>query len=106
MCASDRTTPIASLRSAPQGGEGSRDSRLRKLAGDRLTQAMGAVRNAVESRLFAAQADADNLADAARAEIKAAAALDTKFEFNRAALRGADLMLTLAEAAWTGALRV
>jgi ATP-dependent helicase HepA len=77
-------------------------TRLKKLGGDRLNHAMVAVRNEVESRLFAAQADADNLAYAARAEINAAAALDSKLEFNRAAQRGAALALTLAEAAWVG----
>ncbi len=77
-------------------------TRLRKLGGDCLNQAMVAVRNAVESRLFAAQADADNLADATRADVNAAAALDPKLEFNRAAQRGAALALALAEAAWAG----
>lgn len=77
-------------------------ARLRKTGGDCLTQAMGAIRNAVEARLFTAQVDAENLAAAARAEINAAAALDSKLEFNRAAQRGAALALSLAEAAWAG----
>jgi len=94
-----RRSPLSDGRL--KAAKGAASSRLRKLAGDRLTQAMGAVRNAVEGRLFAAQADADNLAAAARAEINAAAALDSKFEFNRATQRGAALALTLAEAAWT-----
>jgi hypothetical protein len=73
---------------------------LTKLGDECLGKATLAVRRAVHSRLFAAKADADNLTDAARAEIKAASALDTKLEFNRAALRGANLMLTLAECVW------
>jgi ATP-dependent helicase HepA len=73
---------------------------LAKLGNECLGQSTLAIRRAVENRMFAAQADADNLAEAARAEIKAVAALDTKLEFNRAAVRGADLMLTLAECAW------
>jgi hypothetical protein len=95
-----RRSPLSDERL--KAAKGAATSRLRKLGGDCLTQAMGAVRNAVESRLFAAQADADNLAAAARAEINAAAALDSKFEFNRAVQRGAALALTLAEAAWAG----
>lgn len=73
---------------------------LTKLGNECLGKATLAVRRAVEYRLFVAKADADNLTEAARAEIKAAATLDTKLEFNRAAVRGADLMLTLAERAW------
>lgn len=73
---------------------------LTKLGNESLGLATLAVRRTVESRLFAAKADADNLADAARAEIKVAATLDASLEFNRAAVRGADLMLTLAECAW------
>lgn len=78
----------------------SRLHQLAKLGNEGLGQSTLAIRRAVENRLFAVQADADNLAEAARAEIKAAAALDTKLEFNRAAVRGADVMLTLAERAW------
>jgi|HubBroStandDraft_1064217.scaffolds.fasta_scaffold00060_40 ATP-dependent helicase HepA len=70
---------------------------LTKLGSESLAQSTLAIRRAVGNRLFALQADADNLAQAARAEIKAAAALDIKLEFNRAAVRGADLMLALAE---------
>ena len=95
-----RRSPLSDVRLL--AAKAAASTRLRKLAGDRLIQAMGAVRNAVESRLFAAQAEADNLAAAARAEINAAAALDSKFEFNRATQRGVGLALTLAEAAWTG----
>jgi hypothetical protein len=73
---------------------------LTKQGNECLGQATLAIRRAVENRLFAARADADNLTDAARAEIRAASALDTKLEFNRAAVRGADLMLTLAECVW------
>ncbi len=73
---------------------------LTKLGNESLGQAMLAVRRAIESRLFAAKADADNLTEAAFAEIKAAATLDSKLEFNRAAVRGANLMLALAECAW------
>jgi hypothetical protein len=75
-------------------------NQLRKLGEKSLGQSKQAVRQAVARRLFAARADADNFAEAARAEIKAAAALDTKLEFNRAAVRGAELMLSLAERAW------
>ncbi len=59
---------------------------------------MTAVRAEVESRLFIAKADADNLAEAARAEMAVAQMLDPKLEFNRAAQRGAVLALELAEA--------
>jgi ATP-dependent helicase HepA len=72
---------------------------LAKLGNENLGQFTLAIRRALENRLFAARADADNLAEAARAEIKAAAALDNTLEFNRAAVRGADLMLMLAERA-------
>jgi hypothetical protein len=75
-------------------------SQLTVLGRASLRQSTRAVRQAVEQRLFAAMADADNLADAARAELKAAAGLDAKLEFNRAAVRGAELMLTLTEGAW------
>lgn len=64
------------------------------------SKSMRAVRQAVEQRIFAAKADAENLAEASRAELKVAAGLDAKLEFNRAAVRGAELMLTLAEGAW------
>jgi hypothetical protein len=77
-------------------------NRLRKLRGDHLAQALRAVRDAVQSRLFAAQADAVNLSDAARVEATVADALDSKHEFNKAAQRGAALALTLAQANWTG----
>lgn len=73
---------------------------LTAIGGECLARAQHAIRRAVPSRLFAAQADADNLTAAARAEIKVTAALDSKLEFNRAAVRGADLMLTLSEQAW------
>ncbi|MGO8546125.1 helicase-related protein [Rhizobium ruizarguesonis] len=75
-------------------------TQLAKQGNDTLGQAALAIRRAVEKRIFAAKADADNLADAARAEIKAAGALDSKLEFNRAAVRGAELTLMLAERAW------
>lgn len=67
--------------------------------GESLGRAAQAIRRAVPPRLFAAQADADNLAAAAEAEIKVAAALDSRLEFNRAAVRGAELMLALSERA-------
>jgi hypothetical protein len=73
---------------------------LTKLGNEILGQSTQAIRHSVKGRLFAAKADADNLADAARAELKAAQALDSRLEFNRAALRGAELMLTLAERVW------
>lgn len=73
---------------------------LTKLGGESVGQSTLAIRRAVGNRLFAAQAEAENLAEAASAEIKAAAALDTKLEFNRAAVRGANLMLTLGESVW------
>jgi superfamily II DNA or RNA helicase len=67
-----------------------------KLGREMLGQATLNVRRAVENRLFSAKADAENYAQAAQAEIKAAMARDNKFEFNRAAVRGAELALTLA----------
>jgi ATP-dependent helicase HepA len=77
-------------------------NRLNKLGLDCLRQATGAVRREVGGRLFAAQADADNAVNAARAEFAVALALDAKHEFNKAAQRGATLSLNLAEAAWVG----
>ncbi len=73
---------------------------LTRVGGEILGRSALAIHQAVESRIFATRADAENIADAARAEIKAAAGLDSKLEFNRAAVRGADLMLMLAERAW------
>jgi hypothetical protein len=67
-------------------------------------QTLAAVRRSVGTRLFAAQADADNLADAARAEVKATELLEVPTEIKRAAIRGADLMLELTEAAWRARL--
>ncbi len=81
------------------------DNRIRKLGGDCLAQAMTAVRNEVEKRLFAAQADADNLAAAARAELAAAQAQDTIPEIKRAAERGAALALALADSVWAERVR-
>ncbi len=83
-----------------KAARGTAFSHLRKRGNERLAQASAAVRNAIERRHFAAHADAGNSANAARAEIKAAAMLDSKFEFNRAAQRGAALTLALAESAW------
>lgn len=54
--------------------------------------------------MFGAQADSDNLIAAARAEIKVAMALDSRLVFNRAAVRGAELMLALSEHAWQARL--
>lgn len=73
---------------------------LNKRASASLGHATLAIRRAIEKRIFAAKADAENLAEAARAEIKAASALDAKLEFNRAAVRGAELALALADRAW------
>lgn len=73
---------------------------LNRVGGEYFARALAAVRQSVGARLFAAQADADNLADAARAEIKAAELLEAPTEIKRAAKRGADLMLQLTEAAW------
>ena len=72
---------------------------LKGMGGEYLGRSQLAVRRAVPARLFAAQADADNLIAAARAEIKVAKALDSKLEFNRAIVRGAELMLALSEQA-------
>jgi hypothetical protein len=77
-------------------------NRLNKLGLDCLRQATGTVRREVGGRLFAAQADADNAVNAARAEFAVALALDAKHEFNKATQRGATLSLNLAEAAWVG----
>jgi hypothetical protein len=73
---------------------------LNAMGNETLRRAIQAVRSAVPHRRFAAQADAHYLAAAAAAEIKVAAALDTALEFNRAALRGIELMATLSEQAW------
>lgn len=80
-------------------------TQLKRLAGDCLAQAVTAVRNAVQRRLFVAQADADNLAAAARSELAVAEALDAKHEFNKAAQRGATLALALAESVWAERVR-
>jgi ATP-dependent helicase HepA len=77
---------------------------LMALGSESLGRTAQAVRRAVPYRRFASKADADNLAAAAAAEIKAVGALDTKLEFNRAALRGAELMAALCERAWQGRL--
>jgi ATP-dependent helicase HepA len=77
---------------------------LTRLGGICVGQALAAVRRSVGTRLFAAQADADNLADAARAEVKAAELLEVPTEIKRAAIRGAELMLELTEAAWRARL--
>jgi hypothetical protein len=77
---------------------------LTAMGGELLSRAALSVRRAVPHRRFAAQADAGNLAAAAAAEVKVAGTLDTKLEFNRAALRGAELMATLSERAWQGRL--
>lgn len=68
-------------------------------------RAVAAVRHSVGARLFAARADADNLADAARAEVKLAEMLEAPAEIKRAARRGADLMLELTEAAWNARVK-
>jgi hypothetical protein len=77
---------------------------LTTLGSETLSRAAQAVRRAVPHRRFAAQADANFLAAAAAAEVRVAGALDTKLEFNRAALRGAELMADLSERAWQGRL--
>lgn len=77
---------------------------LKIKGGECVVRAQLAVHSALPARLFAAQADADNLITAAQSEIKAAAALDTKLEFNRAIVRGAELMLALSEQAWQARL--
>lgn len=73
-------------------------NRLQALAQDHLSRATTCLRKEVKARLFAAQADAENLVSAAQAELAATAALDSKFEFNRATQRGAALMLEMAQA--------
>jgi hypothetical protein len=55
----------------------------------------------LDNRLYAVEADIENLIAAAKAEITAAASLDAKLEFNRAIQRGADLRLALTEKAGT-----
>lgn len=77
---------------------------LTAIASERLGRTAQAIRRGVQLRRFTAQADADNLSAAAAAEIKAATTLDTNLEFNRATLRGAELMATLSERAWQGRL--
>lgn len=73
---------------------------LTRIGSEHFGRALGTVQKSVGARMFAAQADADNLIDAARAEIKAAELLEVPAEIKRAARRGADLMLELTEAAW------
>ncbi|MGE0677731.1 helicase-related protein [Pseudolabrys sp.] len=75
------------------------DNRLQQLGRDGLNRTLTALRGAFESRLFAVQADIENLTAAAKAEITAAASLDAKLEFNRAIQRGAALRLELTERA-------
>jgi ATP-dependent helicase HepA len=74
--------------------------RLRNLGDECVAAAKEAIRNQVQRRMFAAQADAENLVNAAQAEMVMAEALDQQHEFNRAALRGAKLALSLAETIW------
>ncbi len=88
--------PQAQLRAARNAAI----RQIAKLGGGALGRSRLAIRHAVQSRLFAAQVDSKNLEDAARAEITVVAALDSKHEFNRAAVRGAYLMLRLVEQVW------
>jgi hypothetical protein len=71
--------------------------RLQQLGGDCLNQALATLRGALDSRIFAVQADLENLTAAAEAEMTATTALDAKLEFNRARQRGANLMLELTK---------
>lgn len=71
--------------------------RLRQLASDGLAKATGAVHAALNRRLFAIHADAENLATVAQAEVKQAQSLDDSLEFNKAAQRGAALGQRLIE---------
>jgi superfamily II DNA or RNA helicase len=80
------------------------DSQIQQLSRNYLNQALAALRGALDNRLFAVEADIENLIIAAKAEITAATALDARFDFNRAIQRGADLMLELTEK--VGALRL
>ena len=73
---------------------------LNRIGGVYFARTLTAVRQRVGARLFASQADADNLIDAARAEIKAADLAEVPAEIKRAGKRGADLMLELTQAAW------
>lgn len=73
---------------------------LTRVGAEGFALSLAAIRRSVGARLFAAKADADNLADAARAEVKATELLEVPGEIKRAARRGADLMLALTEAAW------
>jgi ATP-dependent helicase HepA len=77
---------------------------LAEIVAKSLRSTKQALLDAVPRRRFAAEADAANLAAAAEAELKVATALDSKFEFNRAAVRGAELMLALSELAWLARL--
>lgn len=73
------------------------DDRLKQLGVRHVTKALKALRDALDQRLFAVQADIENLIAAAKAEILAADARDSKLDFNRAVQRGASLRLELTE---------
>ena len=77
---------------------------LNRFGGVYFGRTLTAVRQHVGARLFASQADANNLIDAARAEIKAADLAEMPAEIKRAGKRGADLMLELTQAAWDARL--
>jgi glycosyltransferase involved in cell wall biosynthesis len=76
-------------------------AQLKKAGGERLGRAILAVKNAAKARLFAARANAENIAAAARAERDAAIRLDSRFEFNRAEQRAGQLAVDLAELVWS-----
>jgi hypothetical protein len=71
--------------------------RLRHLALDGLAKATGAVHAALNRRLFAIQADSENLATVAQTELRQTQSLDDNLEFNKAAQRGAALSQRLTE---------
>lgn len=74
---------------------------LQKRGSEALSRALIAVNNGVDHRLFAVEAESEQQAAAARAELASAEALDQKLVFNQAAVRGAALVLSFAERAST-----
>jgi hypothetical protein len=83
-----------------QSARSSANARLKQLGFDKLGKATTAIRGALESRLFAVQADAHHLKRTAQAEFSVTQRLDASHEFNKAAQRGAALGLSLADVIW------
>lgn len=74
---------------------------LTKRGGEVLNRAILAISDAVAHRLSAIDADLEQQVAAAEAELASAEALDQKLVFNQAAVRGANLALSLVRSAGT-----